>query len=164
MAVFEEEEVHLVCHVDAFPQPIYQWRTENGIPLQTGRSLQTVPTAGEIYPLSNGFAIDYKCVVSATLVPSFSQAIGIEQEAIKTITVYKRVRIGGFSNTGRLFSIEDGGNVNITCLATGSPPPYFRWELVATGDVCGTGAEPHQRAHHKGDAGRIQVPRAQLYP
>ncbi|WAR20910.1 NRG-like protein [Mya arenaria] len=133
--MFEEEEVRLECRVDAFPEPIYQWRNENGIPLQTGRSLQTVTTAGEIYPLSGGFAIDYKCVVSATLVPSFGQAIGIEHEAIKTITVYKRVRIGGFSNSGRLFSVEDGGNVNITCLATGSPPPFFRWELVATGAV-----------------------------
>ncbi|XP_052773753.1 palladin-like isoform X2 [Mya arenaria] len=34
-AVFEEEAVRLECRVDAFPKPAYQWRTENGILLQS---------------------------------------------------------------------------------------------------------------------------------
>ncbi|XP_052773750.1 hemicentin-2-like [Mya arenaria] len=138
-AVFEEEAVRLECQVDASPQPAYQWRSENGILLQTRQSLQAVPVASDIYPVSGGFAIDYKCVVSATLVPSFGQAQGVEQVAMWTMTVYKRVRTKGFSNTGRFYSVEDGRNVNITCLATGSPPPYFRWELGTTGESVAQG-------------------------
>ncbi|WAR21463.1 hypothetical protein MAR_015437 [Mya arenaria] len=138
-AVFEEEEVRLECHVEAFPQPVYRWRSEHGILFQTGQILQAVPVPSDIYPLSGGFAITYKCVVAATLVTSFGQSQGVEKEALWPIEVYKRVRTGGFSNTGHLYSVEDGGNVNITCLATGSPTPYFRCELVATGGVVAQG-------------------------